>query len=115
VEDAFGERQKTDATSDPFYLDADILIDLKRGLPAALAWLSSPAAYPAVSGIAVMELTFGSQNRSELRDVQELLLSQSFCHKRPNTDEEKKENPDLLCNSKPQIWLRDNKLWKFDS
>ena len=54
-------------------LDTDVLIDLIRGHPAALAWLGSLPARPLVSGFAALELAFGSQNAAELANVHTFL------------------------------------------
>lgn len=53
--------------------DTDVLIDLIRGNPAAVAWLASLPAPPRVSGFAAMELAFGSQNAIELANVRTFL------------------------------------------
>lgn len=37
-------------------LDTDVLMDVQRGHPPALAWFASLAALPAVPGFVVMEL-----------------------------------------------------------
>jgi tRNA(fMet)-specific endonuclease VapC len=51
-------------------LDADILIELLRQNPKAEAWLASLPEAPALSGIAVLEALFGSQNATELKTVE---------------------------------------------
>lgn len=54
-------------------LDNDILVDLIREHPAAIAWLASLPELPAASGMAAMELVTGSQHAIELRHVQRFL------------------------------------------
>ncbi len=48
-------------------LDTDILIDVQRGHPPALAWLGSMTKLPAVPGFVVMELIQDARNRNEVR------------------------------------------------
>ena len=55
-------------------LDTDVLVDLARKHPAAMAWIASLTVPPRVSGIAAMELLFGSLNKTELREVRRLLV-----------------------------------------
>ena len=55
-------------------LDADIVIDMQHRHPAALAWFGELDIEPFVSGIAVMELYQGAQNRHQEREV-EMLIS----------------------------------------
>jgi predicted nucleic acid-binding protein len=54
-------------------LDTDVLIDLIRGHPPALAWLAAMPTLPRVSGFAALELAFGSQNARELANVRKFL------------------------------------------
>jgi predicted nucleic acid-binding protein len=54
-------------------LDTDILIDLRRKLPAALFWLQSLPDPPAVCGFAALELLYGSWDLRELMGVRKLL------------------------------------------
>ena len=55
-------------------LDADVLIDLQHGHPAALAWFAAQApALPSVPGLVVMELYQSAQNRRQEREVDVLL------------------------------------------
>lgn len=56
-------------------MDTDVLIDVVRGSPAALTWLSSLPKRPSVSGFAALELAFGSQNLAELANVRRFLAS----------------------------------------
>ncbi len=55
-------------------LDADILIDILRARPNAVAWLGSLTNLPAVSGAAALEVLFGARDATELQRVQRFLL-----------------------------------------
>jgi hypothetical protein len=55
-------------------LDTDVLIDLKRKHPPALAWLATLPAPPLVCGLAAMELLFGSWDKREQAAVQKFML-----------------------------------------
>jgi hypothetical protein len=47
-------KTKTGNTLDPMYLlDTDVLIDVQRNFPAAVAWLSSLIETPSVPGFVV--------------------------------------------------------------
>ena len=48
-------------------LDTDVLIDLERGHPDALAWIATLTNPPFVSGFAALELAQGAANKVELR------------------------------------------------
>lgn len=50
-------------------LDTDVLIDVQRGHPAALAWFAGLGELPAVPGLVVMELIQGARNGQEVRDA----------------------------------------------
>jgi predicted nucleic acid-binding protein len=54
-------------------LDADVLIDLLRELPQAEAWLAGLETLPGVSGMAALEVVYGSRNTTELRWVERFL------------------------------------------
>lgn len=54
-------------------LDADILIDLARGVPSALAWLATLTEAPFVSCFAALEVLAGSLDKRERRLVERLL------------------------------------------
>lgn len=54
-------------------LDTDILIDIDRGHPNALAWIASLTALPMISGFAALELIQGCRNKSELTKVETFL------------------------------------------
>jgi predicted nucleic acid-binding protein len=48
-------------------LDTDVLIDVQRGHPPALAWFSGLGAPPSVPGLVVMELIQDARNNQEVR------------------------------------------------
>ena len=48
-------------------IDTDVLIDIQRGHPPALAWFSGLTALPAVPGLVVMELIQDARNKKEVR------------------------------------------------
>jgi predicted nucleic acid-binding protein len=49
-------------------LDTDVVVDIERGHPPALAWLaSSSAREAALPGIAAFELVYGARNELEAR------------------------------------------------
>ena len=54
-------------------LDADVLIDIDKKRPNALAWINSLNVLPSVSGIAALELKQGCRNSIELRQMERLL------------------------------------------
>ncbi|HEY3567752.1 MAG TPA: PIN domain-containing protein [Thermoanaerobaculia bacterium] len=54
-------------------LDTDVLIDIQRGRPQALAWFSGLTELPAVPGIVAMELIQGAQNAQQVRDALKLV------------------------------------------
>lgn len=58
---------------DAMLLDTDILIDLQREDPAAVAWMDALEVLPAVSGIAALELTYGCRDGAELRQARDFL------------------------------------------
>jgi predicted nucleic acid-binding protein len=51
-------------------LDADVLIDIQRSHPSAVAWYASLSEYPTVSGLVVMELI---QDAPRKREVEQAL------------------------------------------
>jgi predicted nucleic acid-binding protein len=53
-------------------LDTDVMIDLLRGFPAALKWLSSLNEIPALPGFVVMELLEGCRNKLEMTKIMRL-------------------------------------------
>jgi predicted nucleic acid-binding protein len=54
-------------------LDTDVLIDVQRGHPPALAWFGSLVDLPAVPGIVVMELIQDARNDREVRQALKLV------------------------------------------
>ncbi len=48
-------------------MDTDVLIDIQRGHPPALAWLGGLTQLPAVPGFVVMELIQDARNAAEVR------------------------------------------------
>ena len=56
--------------------DTDVLIDLQRKLPAAVAWLQSLPDVPVVPGLVVLELIQGCRNSGDVADA--LRLTSAF-------------------------------------
>ena len=56
-----------------YLLDTDVLIDIQRGYPPALAWFAGLSDVPSVPGFVVMELIQGTHNTAELRQVQRMV------------------------------------------
>lgn len=54
-------------------LDADILIDMLRKHPPAVLWFRGLTEWPAVPGLAAMEVIQGCRNAAEVRAVQKLV------------------------------------------
>lgn len=54
-------------------LDTDVLIDIQKGRPQALAWFGSLAELPSVPGLVVMELVQGAQNAQQVRQALKLV------------------------------------------
>lgn len=54
-------------------LDADILIDVQRKYPPALAWFNALTVVPSVPGLVVMELIQDAQNRKQLQEALSLV------------------------------------------
>jgi predicted nucleic acid-binding protein len=54
-------------------LDTDVLIDVQRGHPPALAWLASLGDIPAVPGFVVMELVQDARNAGEVQQALKLV------------------------------------------
>ena len=59
-------------------LDTDILVDLARKYPVALAWYSSLDVKPSVAGHAALELLFGARNSDEYRALNRFLSVQAI-------------------------------------
>jgi predicted nucleic acid-binding protein len=56
-----------------YLLDTDILIDIQRGHPPALAWFSGLSELPSVPGFVVMELIQDAQNSHQVRQALKLV------------------------------------------
>src|SRR5437868_1627173 len=54
-------------------VDTDVLIDIQRGHPPALAWFAGLTSLPAVPGFVVMELVQDARNRREVRKALKLV------------------------------------------
>ncbi|HYV37154.1 MAG TPA: PIN domain-containing protein [Gemmataceae bacterium] len=54
-------------------VDTDVLIDIQRGHPPAMAWFATLANLPAVPGFVVMELVQDARNGKELRQALKLV------------------------------------------
>lgn len=54
-------------------VDTDVLIDIQRGHPPALAWFAGLSELPAVPGFAVMELIQNARNGREVRQALRLV------------------------------------------
>ncbi len=54
-------------------LDTDVLIDVQRGHPSAVAWFSTLTDLPAVPGLVVMELLQDARNSKEVRKALKLV------------------------------------------
>jgi len=54
-------------------VDTDVLIDVQRGHPPALAWFAGLADLPAVPGFVVMELVQDARNAREVRRALKLV------------------------------------------
>lgn len=54
-------------------VDTDVLIDVQRGHPPALAWFGGLADLPDVPGVVVMELIQNARNSREVRQAMKLV------------------------------------------
>ena len=54
-------------------LDTDILIDIQRGHPPAVAWFAGLSDLPAIPGFVVMELIQDAQNSAQVRQALRLI------------------------------------------
>jgi predicted nucleic acid-binding protein len=54
-------------------VDTDVLIDVQRGHPPALAWFAGLSDLPAVPGLVVMELVQDARNAREVRRALKLI------------------------------------------
>ena len=55
------------------FVDTDVLIDVQRGHPPALAWFASLTDLPAVPGFVIMELLQDARNSREVRRALKLV------------------------------------------
>jgi len=56
-----------------YVLDTDILIDIQRGHPPAVAWFNSLPDLPSVPGLVVMELVQDAHNSRQVRQALKLV------------------------------------------
>lgn len=56
-----------------YLLDTDVLIDVQRGHPPALAWFAGLAEPPSVPGFVVMELVQDAHNAQQVRQALRLV------------------------------------------
>jgi predicted nucleic acid-binding protein len=54
-------------------VDTDVLIDVQRGHPPALAWFAGLTQFPAVPGFVVMELIQDARNNKEVQQALKLV------------------------------------------
>lgn len=54
-------------------LDADVIIDFYKGQSNALDWFNTLNEIPSLSGIAVLEVLFGSRDKQELARIKKFL------------------------------------------
>jgi predicted nucleic acid-binding protein len=54
-------------------LDADVLVDIQRKHPPAVAWYQSLTELPSVPGLVVMELVQYAQNRRQVQEARRLV------------------------------------------
>jgi hypothetical protein len=56
-----------------YLLDTDVLIDIQRGHPPALAWFTTLTDLPSVPGFVVMELIQDAENSQQVRKALKLV------------------------------------------
>jgi len=61
-----------------YLLDTDILIDIQRGHPPALAWFVSLVDLPSIPGFVVMELIQDAKNSQQVRKALKLVTPLSI-------------------------------------
>ena len=54
-------------------LDTDILIDIQRGHPPAVAWFDGLDEVPSIPGLVAMELIQGAKDTKQVRDARRLV------------------------------------------
>jgi predicted nucleic acid-binding protein len=59
-------------------VDTDVLIDVQRGHPPALAWFAGLTQFPAVPGFVVMELIQDARNNKEVQQALKLVAPLSI-------------------------------------
>lgn len=59
-------------------LNTDVLIDIQRGHPPAVAWFATLAELPSVPGFVVMELIQDAQNAQQVRKALKLIAPLSI-------------------------------------
>ena len=74
MREKYGKRPNEEGDPSLMYLlGTDILIDVQRGHPPAVAWFKSLAELPSVSGIVVMEMIQDAQNAQQVRKALKLI------------------------------------------
>ena len=66
-------------------LDADILIDIQRKHPPAMAWYAGLTVLPAASGTAVLELVRGALNGSQMQAALDVVAPWRWFGRRKRT------------------------------
>ncbi len=56
-----------------YVVDTDVMIDVQRGHPAAVAWFADQEDLPFIPGFVVMELVQGAENARQVRQVLKLV------------------------------------------
>lgn len=56
-----------------YLLDTDVLIDVQRGYPPAVQWISALSEAPSVPALVIMELIQGAQNTQQVRQALKLV------------------------------------------
>src|SRR5216683_381478 len=60
-------------------VDTDVMVDIRRGHPPALAWFDGLAEVPGLPGFVLMELVAGCKTRKDMREVkQQAVLFQIY-------------------------------------
>jgi predicted nucleic acid-binding protein len=57
-----------------YLVDTDVLIDIQRGHPPAVAWFATLKELPTVPGFVVMELVQDAQNAQQVRKALQLVV-----------------------------------------
>lgn len=56
-------------------LDTDVLIDVQKGHPPAVAWFTALTDVPSVAGLVVIELIQGARDARQVREAQKLVAA----------------------------------------